>query len=447
MHSAKTRTLAKRAAGCIDGRVKFLRMTGVIVLVLLAAGGAAWLLRDELLARVLPGRLASELSQLLGAEVEIGDAGYRDGTLRVGRGVVTGEAMPFERLEFEDARTALDWRQWREWTKSPLHIEAAKLDLVWRDGAAGSGAKIPRVSAADSLPPLDILAARFSFRRADAAGWQLRDTAARLRRENGAWSVSARDGFFEAPGWPAMKIERLSIEQQGRDWRVPSFALADEQGGVLAGSAVMEDGKVTGEFSWQDLQVSGFLPEEAASYFSARSSGDARLEEGELRGSMKLAGAETRHLPALVKLASVFRRENYDTVPWESVRFEFLRGPDGTVTFANLLAVSPAGLAVRGSGTVSARTLSADLQLGVRREGRPWLVAFVPVLFRNEKDGYLWTAVKVGGTPQKPTEDLSPRIVAAIAALPAAEAVEAATEIPAGAVEAAGGLLRELLGR
>ena len=31
-----------------------MRMTGVIVLVLLAAGGAAWLLRDELLARVGP---------------------------------------------------------------------------------------------------------------------------------------------------------------------------------------------------------------------------------------------------------------------------------------------------------------------------------------------------------------------------------------------------------
>lgn len=417
------------------------------MLALLAAGSAAWFLRDELVARILPGRLASELSRFLGAEVQVGDAGYRDGTLRVGRGSVAGAAMPFERLDFEDARTALDWRQWREWTKSPLHIEAAKIDLVWRDRATGGGAKSPRVSAAASLPPIDILAARFSFRHADSAGWRLRDTAARLRRENGAWLVSARDGFFEVPGWPAMSIERLSIEQQGEGWRVPSFALNDGHGGVLAGSAVLEGGKVAGEFSWQDLLVSGFLPDEAARYFSARSSGDARLENGELRGSMKLAGAETRDLPALVKLASVFRREKYDTVPWENVRFDFLRGPDGTVTFANLLAVSPVGLAVRGSGTVSAQSLSADLQLGVRREGRPWLVAFVPVLFRNEKDGYLWTAVKVGGTPQKPTEDLSPRIVAAIAALPAAEAVDAAVEIPAGAVEAAGGLLRELLGR
>ena len=417
------------------------------MLALLAAGGAAWFLRDELVARVLPGRLASELSRFLGAEVQIGDAGYREGTLRVGRGSVAGAAMPFERLEFEDARTAIDWRQWREWTKSPLHIEAAKIDLVWREKANGGTGRAARSEAAASLPLIDILAARFSFRHADSAGWRLRDTAARLRRENEFWSVSARDGFFEAPGWPAMGVERVSIEQHGDGWRVPSFAFNDGQRGVLAGSAVLQDGKVAAEFSWQDLGVSGFLPDEAARYFSARSSGDARFEEGELRGSMKLSGAETRNLPALVKLASVFRRENYDTVPWDSVRFDFLRGPDGTVTFANLLAVSPTGLAVRGSGTLAAGSVSADLQLGVRREGRPWLVAFMPVLFRNEADGYLWTKVKVGGTPQKPTEDLSPRIVAAIAALPAAEAVDAAVEIPAGAVEAAGGLLRQLLGR
>jgi len=424
-----------------------LRISAVLALVFLAAGGAAWFLRDELVARILPGRLASELSRFLGAEVQIGEAGYRDGTLRVGRGSVAAEAMPFDRLEFEDARTALDWRQWREWTKSPLHIEAAKIDLVWREKTGGGTRRSAAAAAKVSLPPIDILAARFSFRHADSAEWRLRDAAARLRRENESWTVSARDGFFEAPGWPAMNIERLSIEQQGDGWRVPSFALNDGHGGVLAGSAVLEGGKVTGEFSWQDLQMSGFLPDEAARYFSARSSGDARFEEGELRGAMKLSGAETRNLPALVKLASVFRREKYDTVPWENVRFEFLRGPDGTVTFANLMAVSPTGLAVRGSGTVSAQSLSADLQLGVRREGRPWLVAFMPVLFRNESEGYLWTKVKVGGTPQKPTEDLSPRIVAAIAALPAAEAVDATVEIPAGAVEAAGGLLRELLGR
>lgn len=298
-----------------------------------------------------------------------------------------------------------------------------------------------------SLPLIDILATRFSFRHADSAGWRLRDSTARLRRENEKWSVSARDGIFEVPGWPAMGIERLSIEQQGDGWRVLSFALNDGGRGVLAGSAVLEGGAITAEFSWQDLQVSEFLPVNAARYLSARSSGDARLEAGTLRGAMKLAGAETRSVPALVKLASVFHRENYDTLAWDSVRFDFFRGPDGTVNFSNLIAVSPTGLSVRGAGTLSAESVSADLQLGIRREGRPWLVAFMPILFRSEKDGYLWAPVKVGGTPQAPTEDLTARVIAALAVAPATQAVETAVEVPATAVEAAGNLLRGLFKR
>jgi hypothetical protein len=204
---------------------------------------------------------------------------------------------------------------------------------------------------------------------------------------------------------------------------------------------------MSGEFSWQDFKIDGFLPQKAGDYFTARSSGDAVLDRGELRGQMKLAGAETQNLPALVKLASIFTGENYSTVPWDSFRFEFVRKADGSFTFSNLVAVSPKGLAVRGSGATGASSLSADLQLGLQREGRPWLVAFMPILFRQEKEGYLWTPVKIGGTPQAPTEDLTTRVVAALAVAPATQAVESAAEIPATAVEAAGNLLRGLLGR
>ena len=124
-----------------------------------------------------------------------------------------------------------------------------------------------------------------------------------------------------------------------------------------------------------------------------------------------------------------------------------MREADGAVAFSNLEAVSPKGLRVRGSGRIAAESLAADLDLGVRREGRPWLVAFVPVLFRAETDGYFWLKVRVGGTPSAPTEDLTTRVVAALAVAPAAGAAGAAAEIPGAAVEAAGSLLNTLMGR
>ena len=432
---------------CIDGGVKFLRLLGLCLALLLLAGGAVWFFRDKLIGALVQSRLGPELSRLIGAEVEVTEAAYRDGLLQVGRGVVSGPAMPFTRLEFAGARTAVEWRQLGDFASTPLHIEAEAIDLVWRNrGTPRAEVGASAGSPGRQVPPIDIFAARFSFRHEDGAQWSLRDTTARLRYDKGAWSFSAHGGKLEIPGWPSLGIERVTGEQQGRGWRIASFALKDGES-ALAGSATLEGGDISGEFSWQDFKVDGFLPEKTGDYFTARSSGDAVLKNGELRGQMKLTGAEARNLPALVKLASIFTGEDYSKVPWESFRFEFVRKADGSVTFTNLVAVSPKGLAVRGSGATGASSLSADLELGLRREGRPWLVAFMPILFRQEKEGYLWTPVKVGGTPQAPTEDLTTRVVAALAVAPATQAVESAAEIPATAVEAAGNLLRGLLGR
>lgn len=427
--------------------MKFLRITALLALLLASAAGVAWFMRDRLVDQLLQPYISAQLSQLLGARVEIKDAGYGDGKLRIGRGAVGGAGLPFARLEFNDARTAVDWRKWREFAANPLHIEVASVDFIRAENADDSADRPAGAGAKVRLPTVDILAANFTCRADNEQEWRVRDTAARLRHENGKWALSARGGVFEAPGWPVMKIDRLSAEHEEGTWRISSFALSEEKGGAFAGSAVVEDGALAGEFSWQDMPLEEFLPAGAGRHFSARSSGDAQLERGELRGGMKLTAAETKHLPALVKLASIFTGEDYSSVPWQSARFDFVRGTDGSVSFGNLLAVSPKGLALRGSGKADKSALSADLQLGVRREGRPWLVAFMPVLFRSEKEGYLWTSVKVGGTPTAPTEDLTPRIVAALAAAPATEAVDAAAEIPAAAAEAAGGLLRKLLDR
>jgi hypothetical protein len=100
---------------------------------------------------------------------------------------------------------------------------------------------------------------------------------------------------------------------------------------------------------------------------------------------------------------------------------------------------------VRGDGYYAPDSLGADLQVGIRREGRPYLGAFVPVLFSHERDGYYWTPLKISGTPSQPKENLTSRIITAMAVVPTAGAAEAAVEVPAAATEAVGNLLRGLL--
>lgn len=422
------------------------RLAAATLLSLVLLAGAAVLGRDAIVSAWINHRLAKMLSAVTGAQVGLHDVVWKNGVLRAGRGEISGGAMPFESLRIIDARTPADWDRLLDPLGRPLHAEIAEAEMVWRNEHAGT-AGAATGGGRKAAPAIDLLVGRFTLRPADRDGWALRDTAVRIVREDGAWSFSARGGTAEGPGTAALEVERLSAALDGKTWRIGGFALRDAASGMLAGSAGNASGTWSGEFSWQDVDLARLLPPDVAERFSGKVSGDATLQDGVLRGKAKISGGKLTKLPQFVKMASLFTGENWDEVPWDVFRFDFTRHPDGRVEFENLQAVSPKGIALHGAGRYAPDSLDATLQLGVARQHRPWLVAFMPVIFRAENSGYLWTPVKISGTPQKPAEDLSARLAAAVAVAPAATAVEAAAEIPGAAVDAAGGLLRSLLGR
>jgi hypothetical protein len=429
--------------------MKFLRVLAVLAIVLCLLGGTAYFLREEAVNWWLARRLAGELSERLGAKVEMEGLVYRDGMLRANRCRVAGERMPFASLEIKKASVPFDWERLNNPGNEPLRIEVETVDLVWRDQPARrqSSAAAPGGAPGPELPPVEMSVENFSLRHEDPARWRVAETTARFGFEDGRWKFAATGGRLAVPGWPEFGLKQIAGEHHGNETLITGFALKETRGGSIEGSAGARDEKWSGQFRWQDVGMDLMLPPGAAKHLVGRSSGEANLSGGVFTGRMRVEGSEVRNLPALVKLASIFDGENYDNVPWETLEFGFLRDERGAVLVSDLVAVSSKGLALRGSGAVAPDYLSADLQLGLLREGRPWLVGFIPVLFREEKEGYLWTSVKVGGSPEAPTEDLTTRVVAALAAAPAAEVVDTAVEIPVSAIEAAGGLLRGLLGQ
>jgi hypothetical protein len=424
------------------------RMAAALLVLLGVSAGGVFVFRESIVNLWIGKKLASVLSTAMQAEVELADVAWTEGTLRAGRGAVAGGALPFASLEVSDLRAAVGWEDLFHPLSRPLHIETGAAEIVW-PGETGRRSGPPESGSGSGAewPALDWLVARFSLRHADDQGWSVRDTAARAVHEKGTWSVSGRGGTVRIFGLPPLDLERVSATHDGQSWRIGGFAVRDGTGGALAGSAVHENGSWSGEFSWQDIDLARLLPEKTAAQVAGKISGEATLQAGVLRGRAKLAGAQFNKVPQLVRMASLFAGENWDTIKWDVFRFDFVRHPDGRVEFAKLEAVSPQGIALHGAGHCAPDSLGADFQLGVARRGRPWLVAFMPVLFRAENSGYLWTPVKITGTPQAPVEDLSARLAAAAAVLPATTAIEAAAELPGTAAEAAGGLLRSLLGR
>ncbi|MBJ7258045.1 MAG: hypothetical protein JHD33_00785 [Chthoniobacterales bacterium] len=434
--------------------MKAIRILVVVALLAAGAGGAAYLLREDIVNWWLQRKLAGELSRRFGAQVEMEGVRYRDGILSTQRCRVSGGRTPFASLEIKDARLPIGLDRLENPAGEPLRLEAGTVDLVWRDQPPAPAATAgPRegtageVRADTAMPVVEMAAGNFSFRHEDAARWRMANSTVHGSFEAGKWSFSGRGGTMAAPGWPEFRIEKITGEHSGKETRISDFVLNDPKGGTITGAGAALEGRWSGDFRWNNIGMEFVLPPAAMNHFQGRSGGEARLARDVLTGRMQLEGAEVRNLPALVKLASIFTGENYGTVAWESVSFDFIRDARGAVLIENLAAVSSKGLAVQGAGAFAQDHLSADLQLGLKREGRPWLVAFMPILFRREKDGYLWMPIKVGGTPHAPTEDLTPRVVLALAVVPATQAADTAAELPANAVEAAGGLLRSLFGR
>lgn len=425
--------------------MKIMRAMAVLAVVALLCAAGVYFFRAELVSIWMRHQLAAKLSEAFGAKVTLQDVSWKPGVLHAGMFRIEGGGnLRVSQLEARGVSAAVDWDRLLSPAKGPLRIEADSLDLVWESSAKPSP---PRAAshAQQTMPAMDIAVGRLSFRHADHSGWEVRDLATRASFANGAWSFSGENGTAVLPGAAPLKLDRISAGLRDGLLEIGSFALRDERGGMLGGSARNTADGWTGELSWQDVGLETVLSPGAQTHFTGRCSGDAHLKQGTLTGSMKIDGGISKSMPQLVKMASLFAREDWSEIPWETFKFDFVRSPDGRVEFSDLSAVSPKGLAVSGAGHYAPDNLGAEIQFGVKREGRPWLVAFVPVLFRGESDGYLWTSVRVGGTPESPTEDLTARVVAALATAPATEAIDTAAGVPGAAVEAAGSLLRSLL--
>lgn len=427
-----------------------LRILLVAIAVGVLTGAGIYHYREDIGRWWMERELASRLSDALQAVVDIGGLEWKEGILRASWLRMESDSLPFEKLEVKNWSTPLDWNRIKDPFGQPLVVEATSADMIWKSPESAIVIDSTKSNKGNDekfkAPALDFTIAHFSIRQPNHDGWSLRDTALRAKHEK-AWAFSARNGTLAFPGLPPLQLEKLSAKQHGSEWVIESFAVNDGKGGKVSGSARHDGTAWSGAFTWENVGTENFLAESSTKHFVGKSTGTATLDKGVLRGHMTLVGAETKSVPTLVKMASLFVGENWDSLPWESFEFEFTRETDGVITFRNLSAFSSKGLTVSGSGRIAPDSLAADLELGVRREGRPWLVAFMPTLFRSERGGYFWVPVHVGGTMASPSEDLTARVVTALAVVPAAEAVKSATDIPGKAVEAAGSLLDVLMGR
>jgi hypothetical protein len=135
---------------------------------------------------------------------------------------------------------------------------------------------------------------------------------------------------------------------------------------------------------------------------------DLTLESSSGRGNFRIEGGRVAGAPFLDDAAAVTGKKSFEEIKLSRFAFTFAwKYPRAEV---NEIDIEAKGVfCLQGTVEIDNRRLNGTLQLGATPQYLEWLPRAERV-FARERNGYLWTTVRLTGTVDDPREDLSPRV-------------------------------------
>lgn len=184
----------------------------------------------------------------------------------------------------------------------------------------------------------------------------------------------------------------------------------------VTGQAGMRDDKsVSAEMDFSGIPVDPWVPNAWASLFRGVAFGkvvwqgsDLKLEGSSGRGNFRIEGGRVAGAPFLDDAAAVTGKKSIEEIKLSRFAFTFAwKYPQAEV---NEIDIEAEGVfCLQGTVGIDNRRLNGTLQLGATPQYLEWLPRAERV-FARERNGYLWTTVRLTGTVDDPREDLSPRV-------------------------------------
>ena len=132
-------------------------------------------------------------------------------------------------------------------------------------------------------------------------------------------------------------------------------------------------------------------------------------------------------MPALKKVADYTQMKQFNRLVLSQATADVKRSNE-LIEIRNIILSADGLVRIEGSVDIRGESLQGALQVGVTPGTMRWIPGAERLVFTEDRDGFLWTPMTLGGTVQEPTEDLSARLISA-----AGEAVLGG--LPSGAVE------------
>jgi hypothetical protein len=348
---------------------------------------------------------------------------------------------PVARLGAEQIRAALDLRAlWQQgvWRVDRIDVQRCLVELsAERPDAPDASA---RASAADAVKPKEgrglagLLPSRVEIGEVRAADFSLAwnqslpDAAGRLRgarlaaRPRGqGWEIDGQGGVFEQAHFPSIQLQGFAVKGGEREVFITRAEGQPEGGGhvEIAGRQALDgDRSLDLEARFEGVPASPFLPEDWRARVSGLAAGTVRIlgsaSAPRASGHVELRDGTVVAVPLLDQLALFTTVERYRQTRLQKAAADFEWTAPGVLTVRNLLVESEGLLRLEGGFTVRDGKIDGTLQVGLARSTVRWLMgAGTRVFNQPERDGYVWTTMKLEGPANSPREDLTRRLLAA----------------------------------
>ncbi len=239
------------------------------------------------------------------------------------------------------------------------------------------------------------------------------------RPDGKAWMLEANDGSLVFPKRPKISIGELSVRYIDQTIFVNHGNLTIAGGGstTLSGR-ISERVEKNSDLSVkiERMPVGTVLPEDWRARLHGEVTADLRVTgdgtDWSIAGPVTLENGRLEALPILDQIALFTRTQRFRQLALEKITADLVV-KDGVVTISNLSADSPGLLRITGSSVIANGRLDGDFLVGVTPGSLRWIPGSQTRVFTIEKDGYLWTTMKVTGELNHLREDLSGRLATA----------------------------------
>jgi len=376
--------------------------------------------------------IAKKAGATLHAECDLAPLQFNSSNVYTDRFKALGEtSAPFSSLSLDQLRAEISLKRFFDHVWEIEQVETQRVEIHF-DGPRATtldADAFPQTASTEAPAKPGWLPNRVEIGSATVRdanlmwkGGSLQGAGLKLAPGDGGWNIAGQSGRVQQAGLPPLEVQSLRVRVRDRSVFVTEGVFRQGSDGIVkvTGEAVVGD-HLDLKSTIENISVAPFLEGDWRVRLKGNLSGEVNVSTPlpvpaiglPVSGTLRLVGGELTALPVLDQIATFTATQQFRRLVLKRAEGEFQQ--DGKRLQVSKFVLESEGLIrVEGGFTVENSLIDGTFQVGVTPASLQWMPGSREKVFMENHDGYVWAPMRLAGPVDKPKEDLTPRLIAAM---------------------------------